>query len=49
MDLLNKLKEGVIELQNRLLLPRFYLAKGIEDWLPERLEKWQTARDYVIM
>ena len=38
--------DGVISPQDDLLFPRFYLAKGLEDWLPETLEKWATARPH---
>ena len=36
--------EGVILSQDDLFLPRFYLAKGLEDWLPATLKKWTTLR-----
>jgi len=38
--------EGVISSQDDLLFPRFYLAKGLEDWLPETLEKWAAPRPH---
>jgi radical SAM superfamily enzyme YgiQ (UPF0313 family) len=38
--------EGVISSHNDLLLPRFYLAKGLEDWLPETLKKWAAMRPH---
>jgi len=38
--------DGVISPRDDLLFPRFYLAKGLEDWLPETLEKWATARPH---
>ncbi len=38
--------DGVISPQDDLLFPRFYLARGLEDWLPETLEKWATARPH---
>ncbi len=31
--------EGIISPDDTLLFPKFYLARGLEDWLPERLEK----------
>ena len=38
--------DGVISPRDDLLFPRFYLAKGLEGWLPETLEKWATARPH---
>ena len=38
--------EGVISSHDDLLLPRFYLAKGLEAWLPETLKKWAGARPH---
>jgi hypothetical protein len=38
--------EGVISSHDDLLLPRFYLAKGLEAWLPETLKKWAVARPH---
>ena len=38
--------EGVISSHDDLLLPRFYLAKGLEDWLPEALKHWATTRPH---
>ena len=38
---------GVASLGN-LLQPRFYMAKGLDGWLPERLKEWRVSRPYVI-
>lgn len=38
--------EGVISSHDDLLLPRFYLAKGLADWLPGVLKKWATPRPH---
>jgi radical SAM superfamily enzyme YgiQ (UPF0313 family) len=38
--------EGVISFHDDLLLPRFYLARGLEDWLPETLKNWATTRPH---
>jgi radical SAM superfamily enzyme YgiQ (UPF0313 family) len=38
--------DGVISPQDDLLFPRFYLARGLEDWLPETLKKWATERPH---
>jgi len=36
----------MISPQDDLLSPRFYLAKGLEDWLPKTLKKWNTTRPH---
>lgn len=41
--------EGVITSQGDLLQPRFYLTKGLEGWLSERLKEWRISRPYVTM
>ena len=38
--------EGVISSLDDLLFPRFYLAKGLEAWLPETLKKWAVTRPH---
>jgi radical SAM superfamily enzyme YgiQ (UPF0313 family) len=38
--------DGVISSHDDLLLPRFYLAKGLENWLPETLRNWATTRPH---
>jgi radical SAM superfamily enzyme YgiQ (UPF0313 family) len=38
--------DGVISSHDALLLPRFYLAKGLENWLPETLKSWATTRPH---
>jgi len=38
--------DGVISSHDDLLLPRFYLAKGLENWLPETLKNWATTRPH---
>jgi radical SAM superfamily enzyme YgiQ (UPF0313 family) len=38
--------KGVISSKDNLLLPRFYLAKGLEDWLPETLKTWMAPRPH---
>jgi len=39
-------EEGVISPQHDLLFPRFYLAKGLEGWLPKILKSWMTTRPH---
>ena len=36
--------QGLISPHNDLFLPRFYLAKGLENWLPETLNNWMATR-----
>ncbi len=40
------IEEGVIASDDKLLFPRFYLAKGLEDWLPETLKSWAVKRPH---
>jgi len=42
-------EEGIIPPQDELLFPRFYLAKGLEEWLPKTLKSWAATRpDWMI-
>jgi radical SAM superfamily enzyme YgiQ (UPF0313 family) len=34
------IKEGLIESQDELLFPRFYMARGLEDWLRKTIRSW---------
>jgi radical SAM superfamily enzyme YgiQ (UPF0313 family) len=36
--------DGVISEDDDLLQPRFYLAEGLEDWLPETVHSWLAER-----
>jgi radical SAM superfamily enzyme YgiQ (UPF0313 family) len=38
------LAEGVISKDDDLLRPRFYLAEGLEEWLPETVHSWLAER-----
>jgi len=38
--------EGLIAEDDDLLLPRFYLAKGLEEWLGPMIHKWMSKRPY---
>ena len=38
--------EGLIAEDDDLLLPRFYLAKGLEEWLGPMIRKWMAERPY---
>ncbi len=37
-------KEGVISPREDLLSPRFYLAPGLREWLPDTLRQWTRSR-----
>jgi radical SAM superfamily enzyme YgiQ (UPF0313 family) len=39
-------EEGVISSDDDLLFPRFYLAKGLENWLPNSLKDWTISRPH---
>jgi radical SAM superfamily enzyme YgiQ (UPF0313 family) len=42
------LAEGLLGAEDDLLLPRFYLAPQLTDWLPERIAAYKTARPWVM-
>jgi hypothetical protein len=37
-------EEGLIAAEDDLLQPRFYLARGLEKWLPETVKSWMAER-----
>jgi len=37
-------QEGVITREDNLLVPRFYVTKGLEEWLKETVDQWMEAR-----
>ncbi len=39
-------EEGVIASDDELLFPRFYMARGLGDWLPETLKHWAATRPH---
>jgi radical SAM superfamily enzyme YgiQ (UPF0313 family) len=43
------IEDGVISSHDDLLFPRFYLAKGLEDWLPKILKNWTNTRPHWMM
>ena len=40
------LEEGVIAPDDDLLMPRFYVAEGLEGWLREMVKKWSASRPH---
>jgi radical SAM superfamily enzyme YgiQ (UPF0313 family) len=43
------IEEGMIVSHDELLFPRFYLAKGLGDWLPETLKNWAATRPHWVI
>ncbi len=37
-------EEGILAAKDDLLFPRFYLEKGLEEWLPKTLKSWAATR-----
>jgi len=37
--------EGIIEPDEDLLFPKFYMAEGLEGWLEEMVAKWMDGRE----
>jgi radical SAM superfamily enzyme YgiQ (UPF0313 family) len=37
-------KEGIIAPDDNLLLPKFYLTRGLEEWLPGKIEEYAHNR-----
>ena len=42
-------KEGLIEADDTLLLPKFYMAKGLESWLRKTVKAWMDTRPNWLM
>jgi radical SAM superfamily enzyme YgiQ (UPF0313 family) len=40
------IEDGTISSEDDLFFPRFYLAKSLADWPPEKLKKWAAARPH---
>ena len=43
------LREGVVDVSDDLLTPRFYLARGCEEWLLPAIRSWMADRSYCTM
>jgi hypothetical protein len=43
------LKEGLIKADDNLLIPKFYVAKGLEGWLRETVKAWMETRPHWVM
>lgn len=43
------IKEGLITADDNLLVPKFYVAKGLESWLRKTVEVWMENRPHWVM
>jgi radical SAM superfamily enzyme YgiQ (UPF0313 family) len=43
------IKEGMIRANDSLLIPKFYIAKGLEGWLRETVKDWMETRPHWVM
>ena len=43
------IKEGLITAGDNLLIPKFYIAKGLESWLRETVKAWMETRPHWVM
>lgn len=42
------IREGVISANDDLLEPKFYLAKGLDEWLGPKLKEWMAQRPWCV-
>jgi radical SAM superfamily enzyme YgiQ (UPF0313 family) len=42
-------KEGLIEADDTLLFPTFYMTKGLENWLRKTVKAWMDTRPHWVM
>ena len=47
--LLNAVKEGLITADDNLLMPKFYMSKGLESWLRQTVKVWMENRTHWVM
>jgi radical SAM superfamily enzyme YgiQ (UPF0313 family) len=43
------IKEGLITADDNLLIPKFYISKGLESWLRETVKTWMETRPHWVM
>ena len=43
------IKEGLITADDNLLIPKFYIAKGLESWLRQTVKAWMNDRPHWVM
>jgi radical SAM superfamily enzyme YgiQ (UPF0313 family) len=46
---LTAIKEGLITADDNLLIPKFYIVKGLEGWLRETVKAWMENRPHWVM
>jgi radical SAM superfamily enzyme YgiQ (UPF0313 family) len=43
------IKEGLLKADDNLLIPKFYIAKGLQGWLRETVNAWRETRPHWVM
>jgi radical SAM superfamily enzyme YgiQ (UPF0313 family) len=43
------IKEGLVTADDNLLIPKFFIAKGLEGWLRETVKVWMATRPHWVM
>ncbi len=43
------IKEGLVTADDNLLIPKFFIAKGLEGWLRETVKVWMETRPHWVM
>ena len=43
------IKEGLIRANDSLLIPKFYIVKGLEGWLRKTVKDWMETRPHWVM
>jgi radical SAM superfamily enzyme YgiQ (UPF0313 family) len=43
------IKEGLIKADDNLLIPKFYIAKGLQGWLQKTVKAWMDTRPHWVM
>jgi len=43
------IKEGLMTASDNLLIPKFYIAKGLESWLRQTIKAWMETRPHWVM
>ena len=43
------IKEGLITADDNLLIPKFYMSKGLESWLQQTVKAWMETRPHWVM
>jgi hypothetical protein len=43
------IEEGLIKADDNLLIPKFYIAEGLQGWLRETVNSWMETRPHWVM